>query len=202
MSDVPDVFARADRSANLLVSGQVGAGKTMLVQEIAQSEVAMYGAEVYWVDMRGATVARLRRTLQDLRRRDDPSRLAVLVVDEMHGISRADLHGELGTLLGNIMEGAREHRERTILTSYDPGVFRDAFGSLVDAQCQKILAGPATADGLAWLDPRLVPYTEDPSDRRTIGRGLHLPRQAKAEEDPMDLVRPFWVSRRDRLTLR
>ena len=202
MSDVPDIFARSDRSANLLVSGQVGAGKTVLAQEVAQSEVAMYGAEVYWVDMRGATVARLRRTLQDLQRRDDPSRLAVLVVDEMHGISRADLHGELSALLGNIMEEAREHRVRTILTSYDPGVFRDAFGSLVDAQCQKILAGPATADGLSWLDPRLVPYTEDPSDRRTVGRGLHLPRQARAEEDPMNLVQPFWASRRDRLTLR
>lgn len=202
MSDVPDIFARVGCSANLLVSGRVGAGKTMLVQEIAQNEVAMCGAEVYWVDMRGATVARLRRTLGDLQSRDDPSRLAVLVVDEMHGIPRADLHGGLSALLSNIMEEALEHQVRTILTSYDPGVFRDAFGSLVDAQCQKILAGPATADGLSWLDPRLVPYTEDPSDRHTIGRGLHLPRQAKAEEDPMDLVRPFWVSRRDRLTLR
>ena len=199
MSDVPEVFARADRSANLLVSGQVGAGKTMLIQEIAQIEVAASGAEVHWVDMRDMTVASLRRTLEDLRRRDGRT---VLVVDEMHGISRADLHGELGALLGNIVERAREYRVRTILTSYDPGVFRDAFGSLVDAQCQKILAGPATADGLAWLDPRLVPYTEDPSDRHAVGRGLHLPRQAKAEEDPMDLVRPFWASRRDRLTLR
>lgn len=202
MSDVPDIFARAGRSANLLVSGQVGAGKTMLVQEIAQIEAATSGAEVHWVDMRDTTVASLRRTLEDLRRRDGLSRFAVLVVDEMHGISRADLHGELGTLLGNIMEVAREHRVRTILTSYDPGVFRDAFGSLVDAQCQKILAGPATADGLAWLDPRLVPYTEDPSDRRTVGRGLHLPRQARAEEDPMNLVQPFWASRRGRLALR
>ena len=52
MSDVPDIFARADRSANLLVSGQVGAGKTMLVQEIAQIEAATSGAEVHWVDMR------------------------------------------------------------------------------------------------------------------------------------------------------
>lgn len=202
MSDVPDIFAQAGRSASLLVSGQLGAGKTMLVQEIAQIEVATSGAEVHWADMRDTTVASLRRTLGDLRRRDDLSRFAVLVVDEMHGISRADLHGELGNLLGNIMEGAREHRVRTILTSYDPGVFRDAFGSLVDAQCQKILAGPATTDGLAWLDPRLVPYTEDPSDHRTVGRGLHLPRQARAEEDLMDLVRPFWVSRRDCLTLR
>ena len=199
MSGVPDIFARAGRSANLLVSGQVGAGKTMLVQELVLTGVATSGAEVHWVDMRDTTVVSLRRTLESLRRRDG---LAVLVVDEMHGISRADLHGELSALLGNIMEEAREHRVRTILTSYDPGVFRDAFGSLVDAQCQKILAGPATADGLAWLDPRLVPYTEDPSDRHAVGRGLHLPRQAKAEEDPMDLVRPFWVSRRDRLTLR
>lgn len=209
MSGVPDVFARIGRSANLLVSGIVGAGKTTLVRKIVRTKVATSGAEVRWVDMRDTTVASLRRTLEDLRRRDGLSRLTVLVVDEVHGISRADLHGELGTLLESAMEPCsrapwrgREHRVRTILTSYDPGVFRDAFGSLVDAQCQKILAGTATADGLSWLDPRLVPHTEDPSDRHTLGRGLYLPRQASAEEDPMDLVQPFWASRRDRLALR
>src|SRR5699024_12334390 len=130
-----------------------GPARATRVQEIAQSGRPTSGGEVHWVDTREAPVASLRRPLEALRRRDDLSRLSVLVVDEMHGISRADLHGELGTLLGNIMEVAREHRVRIILTSYDPGVFRDAFGSLVDAQCQKILAGPATADGLAWLDP-------------------------------------------------
>src|SRR5699024_12649804 len=48
VSGVPDIFARAGRSANLLVSGQVGAGKTTLVQEIAQIEAATSGAEVHW----------------------------------------------------------------------------------------------------------------------------------------------------------